>query len=371
MGFQLIKPDTNYDFIGYRRYAYIASISLILIGLLSLGLKGGPKLGIDFAGGVIIQVKFNQETELTELSNLLGETELPALVVQRFGDRTDHEFLLRTSGENLTPSEVRSIVEDKLNLSYQENGYSIQRLEMVGPRVGADLRESALEALFFAVLFIAIYISGRFEHKWFVAGFMAIAMAGGVYLLKLLSIPLGFLIFAAMLITLFMSWYLKLNFALGAVVALIHDMLIVVGIFSLFNKEFDLSIVAALLTIIGYSLNDTIIVFDRIRENLRNKLSTSLSKTINVSINQTLSRTIVTSGTTLIVVLCLLILGGGIIHDFAFALTVGVLVGTYSSIFVASPILLSFRPVIEEEEEDQMETGVRGKRKTAYQAPTP
>jgi preprotein translocase subunit SecF len=363
MGFQIIKPNTNYDFVGKRRLAYFLSISLILIGLLSLGLKGGPRLGIDFAGGVIVQVKFQEEVDLSELTSIVGETGLPALVVQRFGDRTDNEYLLRTSAEDLAPSVVRQQIEDSLSRHYPGD-FTIQRLEMVGPRVGADLRESALHALFFAVLFIAIYISGRFEHKWFVAAFMAAGLAGGVYLLKLIGIPLGLLIFAAMAITFVLCWYLKLNFALGAVVALVHDIVITVGIFSLLNKEFDLSIIAALLTILGYSLNDTIIVFDRIRENLRNKISTSLSRTINVSINQTLGRTIVTSGTTLIVVLCLLFLGGGIIHDFAFALTIGVIVGTYSSIFVASPILLSFRPVVEEEEESEP-APVRRKRTTA------
>jgi preprotein translocase subunit SecF len=156
------------------------------------------------------------------------------------------------------------------------------------------------------------------------------------------------LIWAALIITLVLCWRLKLNYALGAVVALAHDVLIVVGLFSLMNKEFDLSIVAALLTIIGYSLNDTIIVFDRIRENLRGKISKSLAKTINISINQTLSRTLLTSGTTLLVVLSLYLFGGGVIHDFAFALLVGVFVGTYSSIFVASPILLGFKPRPEE-----------------------
>lgn len=364
MGFQIIKPNTNYDFIGKRRLAFALSVFLIFIGLMSLAIKGGPRLGIDFAGGMIIQVKFQHEVDLGEISSTLAETGLPSLVVQRFGDRTDYEFLIRTSAENLDPSQVRESVDEKLTQRFGDD-FLVQRVEMVGPRVGEDLRENALHALFFAVLFIAIYISGRFEQKWFVAAFMAAGLAGGVYVLKLISIPLGFLIFAAMLITLVLCWYLKLNFALGAVVALIHDVLITVGIFSLLNKEFDLSIIAALLTILGYSLNDTIIVFDRIRENLRNKISTSLSNTINISINQTLGRTIITSGTTLLVVLSLLFLGGGIIHDFAFALTIGIIVGTYSSIYVASPILLSFRPTVEVEEEEP--APAPRKRKKAYQ----
>ena len=186
---------------------------------------------------------------------------------------------------------------------------------MVGPKVGKDLRSKAMNALFYAVLLIAIYISGRFEQRWWAAGFMAAALATAMYLLGLLDITTGYLTLAAMVVTLALCWKLKLNYALGAVVALIHDVIITVGVFSLMNKEFDLTIVAALLTIIGYSLNDTIIVFDRIRENLRAKVSNLLSVTINQSINQTLSRTLLTSGTTLIAVLCLYFLGGGVIHD--------------------------------------------------------
>jgi preprotein translocase subunit SecF len=213
---------------------------------------------------------------------------------------------------------------------------------MVGPKVGADLRSKALEALFYAVLLIAIYISGRFEQRWMTAGIMAAGLALGIYVLQLVSLPITYLIVAAMLITIGLCWYLKLNYALGAVVALIHDITITVGIFSLLDKDFDLTIVAALLTILGYSLNDTIIVFDRIRENIHAKTAKTLRDTINISINQTLSRTLLTSGTTLIVVLALFFFGGGVIHDFAFALLVGIIIGTYSSIYVASPILLGF-----------------------------
>jgi preprotein translocase subunit SecF len=192
------------------------------------------------------------------------------------------------------------------------------------------------------VLLIAIYISGRFEQRWFAAAIMAAGLFAGISVLELAGAPTEYLILAAGLITLGLCWYLKLTYALGATVALVHDLLITVGVFSLLNKEFDLTIVAALLTIIGYSLNDTIIVFDRIRENIRAKKAVDLGETINKSINQTLSRTLLTSGTTLLVVLCLYLFGGGVIHDFALALLVGIVVGTYSSIFVASPILLIF-----------------------------
>jgi preprotein translocase subunit SecF len=216
----------------------------------------------------------------------------------------------------------------------------IRRLEMVGPQVGKDLREKALFAMFYALLFITIYISGRFELKWLISAVMAGALIGAVYVFKLFDVSIPFLIVAALAVTLILFWFLELKYAMGAIVALIHDVIITVGVFSIFDKEFTLPIIAALLTIIGYSLNDTIIVFDRIRENLRKHHKQPLNFIINRSINETLSRTILTSVTTLFVVVTLFVLGGGIIHDFAFALIVGVLTGTYSSIYVASPILL-------------------------------
>ena len=350
MGLQIIKPNTNFDFIGLRKAAFLLSGLLILIGLASLLFKGGPKLGIDFAGGIIVQVKFEEKVELDSVKSALNGQELSGLVVQQFGNDADNEVLLRTAVDKFAPEEVRSRVSAGFETNLSDSKFTIQRLEMVGPKVGADLRGKALEALFYAVLLIAIYISGRFEQRWMTAAIMAGGLAGAMYVLQMAAMPLPLLIVAAMAITLVLCWYLKLNYALGAVVALIHDVLITVGIFSLLNKEFDLTIVAALLTIVGYSLNDTIIVFDRIRENLRGKVADTLDKTINVSINQTLSRTLLTSGTTLIVVISLFLFGGGVIHDFAFALLVGVFVGTYSSIYVASPILLGFKPQVEEEE---------------------
>jgi preprotein translocase subunit SecF len=219
----------------------------------------------------------------------------------------------------------------------------IRRVEMVGPQVGQDLREKALFAMFYALLFITIYISGRFEMKWFLSAVVAAALIAAVYLLGLFQLSIPILIGAALVVTLILFWILQLKYAMGAIVALIHDVVITVGIFSLFNKEFNLSIIAALLTIIGYSLNDTIIVFDRIRENLRKFHKNTLHAIINRSVNETLNRTILTSLTTLVVVAALFALGGGIIHDFAFALLVGICVGTYSSIYVASPILVAWQ----------------------------
>ncbi|KPA09577.1 preprotein translocase subunit SecF, partial [Candidatus Magnetomorum sp. HK-1] len=206
-----------------------------------------------------------------------------------------------------------------------------------------DLREKALLAMFFALLFITIYISGRFEFKWVISGVMAACLMAGVYFFQLINISMPFLIVFALILAMVLFWFLRLKYAMGAIAALIHDVMITVGIFSLFDKEFTLPIIAALLTIIGYSLNDTIIVFDRIRENSRKLHRNTFDQIINKSINETLSRTILTSLTTLVVVLSLFLFGGGIIHDFAFAMIIGVLIGTYSSIFVASPILLLWK----------------------------
>ena len=231
--------------------------------------------------------------------------------------------------------------------------YDIVRLESVGPKVGADLRSKAVEAMYFATLFIAIYISGRFEQRWFVAGLMAAALLAGMYLLDMAGLSKALLVLAASIITLILCWKLKLVYALGALVSIFHDIFITVGLFAMMGKEFDLTIIAALLTILGYSLNDTIIVFDRIRENLKNAKGLRLSETINRSINQTLSRTVLTSGTTLIVVGSLLLFGGGIIHDFALIMFIGVIIGTLSSVFVASPILLIFGDTVVAQAEEE------------------
>ncbi|WP_029894937.1 protein translocase subunit SecF [Desulfohalovibrio reitneri] len=347
MGLSIIKPDTRINFIGYRKVAFVLSAVILFLGVGSLLIKGGPSYGIDFSGGQIVQIKFDSQPEFSVLKDGLEETGLPGLTVQRFGQDADNEYLLRISASEIPSDTLRDTINSAIGAALPQANHHIQRLEMVGPKVGADLRAKALEALFYAVLLIAIYISGRFEQRWFASAVMAGGLALGIYLLKLIGVPLGGLILAALAITVGLCWKLKLNYALGAVTALIHDVTITVGVFSLLNKEFDLTIVAALLTIIGYSLNDTIIVFDRIRENIRGKAKQAkrdFAALLNGSINQTLSRTLLTSGTTLLVVLCLYLFGGGVIHDFAFALLIGVLVGTYSSVFVAAPILLGFDP---------------------------
>jgi preprotein translocase subunit SecF len=383
---QFIQPDINIDFIGKRFIGFSISATLILISLLSLLLHGGPKYGIDFAGGTLIQIKFNNPTTVDTIKDALKPVGIIGASIQQYGETANNEYLVRAdiaykkleglsekveqaliqavsdgseiidsgqsseettaSSETSDPTPTTQTVSQELEAEQPEQKTlpaEVRRIEMVGPQVGKDLREKALLAMFFALLFITIYISGRFEFKWVVSAAMAGGLMGGVYLIKSVGISMPFLIVFALILAMILFWCLKLQYAMGAITALIHDVMITVGIFSIFDKEFTLPIIAALLTIIGYSLNDTIIVFDRIRENSRKLTRDTFDIVINNSINETLSRTILTSLTTLIVVLTLFLFGGGIIHDFSFAMIIGVLIGTYSSIFVASPILLLWR----------------------------
>jgi preprotein translocase subunit SecF len=339
---QFIKSGININFIGKRKTAFAFSVILILISLASLVVNRGPRLGIDFAGGALVQIKFFSPVEIDEIKQGLAAIDLERSSVQVFGDRSENEYLIRTERPEEKTQSLSTNIQQALE-GVIDKKVEIRRVEMVGPQVGKDLREKALFAMFFALLFITIYISGRFEFKWILSGVMAGSLMGGVYMLSLFNVGIAFLIAGALVLTLILFWFLELKYAMGAIVALIHDVAITVGIFSILNLEFTLPIIAALLTIIGYSLNDTIIVFDRIRENLRKHHKNPLEFIINLSINETLSRTILTSLTTLMVVVTLYVFGGGIIHDFAFALIIGVLIGTYSSIFVASPILLAWQ----------------------------
>ena len=339
---QFVKPDININFIGKSKIAFFISLAMILISIASLVFHGGPKFGIDFAGGTLIQVKFKEPVNLKNIKSGLAAIDLEKSSVQGFGEQSENEYLIRTDRSVMTSGGFSLKVQQALESSTGK-GVDVRRVEMVGPQVGKDLREKALFAMFYSLLFIAIYISGRFELKWLLSGVIAGVLMGAVYVLSIFNVSVPYLIAAALLVSLALYWFLGLKYAMGATVALIHDVTITVGIFSIFNKEFTLPIIAALLTIIGYSLNDTIIVFDRIRENLRKYHKNPLEIVINRSVNETLSRTILTSLTTLVVVVALFVLGGGIIHDFAFALLVGIVVGTYSSIYVASPILLAWQ----------------------------
>jgi preprotein translocase subunit SecF len=339
---QFIKPDINIDFVGKKIIAFSVSLSMILISIASLVIHKGPKYGIDFAGGTLIQVKFDKPVSVNQIKSGLSTINLERSSVQRFGEKSEDEYLIHIDRSGVTSEGYSAKLQNALKTSTGVNA-TVRRVEIVGPKVGKDLRGKALFAMFYALLFIAIYISGRFEFKWVLSGVMAGVLMGAVYLLSIFNVSVPILIVTALVVTLVLFWVMDLKYAMGAIVALIHDVTITVGLFSIFNKDFTLPVIAALLTIIGYSLNDTIIVFDRIRENLRKYQKNPLEIIINRSVNETLSRTLLTSGTTLVVVVALFVLGGGIIHDFAFAMLVGIVVGTYSSIYVASPILLAWQ----------------------------
>jgi len=296
---EFIKPGTNIDFLKYRRVALGFSGLLLLVCLLSLGLKGGPNYGIDFAGGILLQFKFHEQVETSDLRAALKELELGQVVVQDFGRHEDMEFLVRVEKKETDLQALQQTVEGALKNRFGDKSLELRRTELVGPKVGAELRKKGIHAVFYAILGILIYVTWRFEFR----------------------------------------------FAVGAILALIHDALITIGVFSIMNKEIDLPIVAAILTIIGYSINDTIVVFDRIRENMRRIRRQSIERVINESINETLSRTLLTSLTTLIVVAALFILGGPVIHNFAFALIIGVAVGTYSSVYIASPVIVYWETI--------------------------
>ncbi len=338
---RFIKPDINIDFTGKRKIAYFISGCLIILSILSVVVHGGLRYGIDFSGGSLIQIDFPAPVNIGDIKNGLSSVNLEKASVQRFGEKEDNEYLIRTDISEAYHEDFSTQLQTSLKKATNSE-VEIRRIEMVGPQVGKDLREKALFAMFFALLFITIYISGRFELKWLLSGVMAAALIGAVYLLSIFKVSIPYLILAALIVTLILFWFLELKYAMGAIVALIHDVVVTVGIFSILNIEFSLPVIAALLTIIGYSLNDTIIVFDRIRENLRKHHRKPLEFILNRSINETLARTTLTALTTLIVVIALLILGGGIIRDFALAMTIGVIIGTYSSVFVASPILLAW-----------------------------
>ena len=282
--------ETNIDFLSMRRFGFVISGSFILAGIVSLLLQGGPLLSIDFTGGTLAQVRFEEAPDIAKVRSALNALDVGIGEVQTFG--TPNEILIRLqlsqNAENLT-------TELKAALQAQFPGQSIdfRRVETVGPKIGSELKGKAFFAVFTAIIGILIYISIRFE----------------------------------------------LKFAIGAIAALIHDVLITLGVFSILNYEISLAIIAAFLTIVGYSLNDTIVVFDRVRENMKLLKNIDQKTIFNKSINESLSRTIITSLTTFAVVFILYIAGGEVIRYFAFAMIVGVIVGTYSSIYVASPVV--------------------------------
>ena len=336
----IIPPGFHVDFVVWAKRAMTLSALVIVIGLIAIVARGGLNLGIDFSGGTELQLRFSEPAVIISIRDVLAELGIGNSVVQHFGE--DREVLIRVPDAAVGQANIGSRVQEALKAKFTAQTIELRRAEVVGPQVSLDLRRQALFALFYAILGIVIYISGRFEAKWFPAVVLALVLLLVTYGITrwLPGVSPMILIIVSLLATIVFCLFLQLRYALAAIVALFHDVLITVGFFSLFDKPFNLPIVAALLTIVGYSLNDTIIVFDRIRENMHGQRRDQFAGVVNQSVSQTLSRTVLTSGTTLVVVLALFFFGGEVIHDFAFALLVGVIVGTYSSIFVASPLLV-------------------------------
>jgi preprotein translocase subunit SecF len=290
---EIIKPGTNIPFTKYRRVALIFSTVVNLI-VLALLFAQGPRLGVDFAGGTMVQVRFQQPVSIAEVRQALAQSAMGDSVIQDFGHEGAHEFLIRTERPTTELGALGEEVRRVFSGRFGPEQFEVRRIESVGPKVGKDLRERGTLSVIFATVMMGAYIWFRFE----------------------------------------------LRFGVGAIIALIHDVLITVGALIIAGYEFDLTIVAALLTIVGFSVNDTVVVCDRIRENMRKSRREPLEAVMNRSINETLSRTILTTGTAIMVLAALYILGGEVIRPFAFALLVGLVSGVYSTIFIATPVVL-------------------------------
>jgi len=275
------------DFVNKRKYALVFSALLLIVSIISLGLQG-LKLGIDFTGGTLIEVGYQQTADLEDIRTKLARANFTGTNVQYFG--SDTEVLIHLEPQSISSAKLSSSIIQMLG-----EGIDVRRVEFVGPKVGEELTNDGGLALLYALIGILIYVAFRFEYR----------------------------------------------FALGSITALIHDVIITLGVFSILQIEFDLTVLAAILAVIGYSLNDTIVVFDRIRENFLSTRHIEPVPIVNDALNQTLTRTLMTSLTTLIVLLALFYLGGEVIHSFAGALIIGVVIGTYSSIFVASSMILA------------------------------
>jgi preprotein translocase subunit SecF len=290
---ELIKPGTHIPFTRYRQIAVVLS-TVVNLAILILLLVRGANLGVDFAGGTVVQIKFQQKVSAPDIRRALEKINLGGGVIQDFGEPEANEYLVRLDKTSVELGALGDQIKKALAEQFGEGKFEIRRIESVGPKVGEDLRFRGVMSVLAATIMMGVYIWLRFE----------------------------------------------LRFGIGAVIALVHDVLVTVGALLLANYEFDLTIVAALLTIVGFSVNDTVVICDRIRENMRKIKRETLESIINTSINETLSRTMLTTGTALMVLLALYLLGGAVIRPFAFALLVGFSSGVYSTIFIASPVIL-------------------------------
>ncbi|MGH7823216.1 MAG: protein translocase subunit SecF [Candidatus Binatia bacterium] len=295
---EIIRPDTKFDFLGVRRWAVGVSLFVIAASFASVMVRG-LNYGIDFAGGTMVHLRFPKPVEIGDIRAALGDAGAGDVTVQDFGG-SSNEFMVRMpeSDPELKKGLAKRISSALSGRFGGEGAFEVLRVESVGPRVGSELRRRAFLAVTAATLMMGLYIALRFD----------------------------------------------IRFGIGAAAALIHDVIVTVGALSLFGYEFDLNIVAALLTIVGFSVNDTVIISDRVRENMRKSRREAVEAIFNRSINETLSRTILTTGTALFVILALYVLGGEIIRGFAFALLVGFIAGTYSTVFIAGAVVLAMEP---------------------------
>ncbi len=291
-----ILGKTQIDFIGKRRGAYIVSGLMVFLGILALFQigRGAANMGIDFAGGTAVQLKFDEGIRIDDARKALSANGFSDAEIQEF--TTGNKLLIRVKKQNTIQEEAAARIIQIFDREFSENRFVVDSSTEIGPTIGRELQQKAIVAVLFSMIGIVLYIAVRFEFR----------------------------------------------FGIAAAIATFHDVLAVLGLLYLLEKEITLLIVTALLTLAGYSLTDTVVVFDRIRENLKYRRRESVEQVINGSINQVLSRTIVVSLTALLVLIPLFFFGGEVIHDFSFALIIGVIIGTYSSIFVASPLLVSW-----------------------------
>jgi preprotein translocase subunit SecF len=290
---ELIRPDTRYDFIGKKKFALGLSLIAILLCVGSIFFHRGLRYGVDFAGGLLVQVKFSKAVDISEVRKAMDAMGMKDAVVQKFGG--EDEFLIRVEKTSEDLEEASKKIQTSIKEQFKDQPPEIRRVEVVGPKVGQDLKRKALWAVGLSFLGILIYVAFRFH---------------------------------------------EFAYGLGGIVALFHDIVITYGVISIFNIEYSLTLLAVILTIIGFSINDTIVIFDRVRENVKKMRKENLETIFNVSINETLGRTILTSGTVMMVVIILFFFGGPVIHDFAFTLMIGLISGTYSTVYIAGPVVL-------------------------------
>jgi preprotein translocase subunit SecF len=289
----LIRPNTRIDFIGKKKYTFWISAIVLLISLGSVFLFGGLKYGVDFAGGILIQVKFSKPVDISEVRNAMDMMGSKEAMVQAFGG--ENEYLIRVEKASGDLEALSKKIQVSLQEQFKGKPLEIRRVEVVGPKVGKDLKEKAMLAVGLSFLAILIYVAWRFK---------------------------------------------QVSYGLGGIVALFHDVIVTYGAISIAGIEYSLNVLAVILTIIGFSINDTIVIFDRVREDVKKFRKEDLETIFNTAINETLGRTVLTSGTVMMVVLVLFFFGGPVIHDFAFALIVGLITGTYSTVYIASPVVL-------------------------------